>query len=69
MERVSRLLGFDLFQPGILTRWLVKVAVDANITWWFTHYVLYFSTIVRPSTIPAHFVSDRRSHLPGAGNA
>jgi hypothetical protein len=33
MERMGRLLNFNLFQPGILTRWLVKVAVDADVPW------------------------------------
>jgi hypothetical protein len=33
MKRMSRLLDFNFFQPGILTRWLVKVAVYADVPW------------------------------------
>jgi hypothetical protein len=33
MERMGGLLNFNLFQPGILTRWLVKVAMDADVPW------------------------------------
>jgi hypothetical protein len=33
MKRMGRLLNLNLFQPGILTGWLVEVAVDADVTW------------------------------------